>query len=879
MKTTFLTPNFEAKIKRSFSFSLRIQCLSIVLLLLGTNKSFAYDFEVDGLYYNILDSINNTVEVTYHSKTNEGYKSGDSIIKIPQAITYNNIIYSVSQIGNSAFYNCKNIISISIPNSVEYVSGSAFYGCTSIKEVIIEDGINTISFDYYTINSYVYPSFHDSPIETLYLGRDISIWSNNSPFNNKDKLTSLTIGNYVTTLTSNSFNDCDGLTEVFIPNSITNIQNSAFRNCRGLTKINISNSVETIGDRAFKGCNGLTEIILPNSVTSIGREAFYGCTNLQSIIIGSAVGSIDEYILSNCINLKSIVIDSSNNVYDSRDNCNAIIETSTNKLIVGCQSTIIPYSIKSIGEDAFSNCEGLTSITIPEPVALIEGWAFNGCSNLTTVIIGDSVKLIQDLAFAYCENLEYLYLGKSVKEIKPNAFYNCNKLTKIDYNAENLQIYPQLDYLIFDKCPSLTEVNIGKDVQIIPPMAFYKCTSLTNLTFSNGLTKIGSGAFYGCNNLTQLLIPKSVTNIGNKVFYDCNRLYSINVDEGNTIYDSRNNCNALINTASNSLILGGNCTTIPNSVISIEDYAFLNCKDLAEIIIPKSVTNIGKDAFFGCNGLYSIIIESENTVYDSRENCNAIIHTASNSLILGCNKTIIPNTVTSVQDYAFMNCEDINEITIPNSVTNIGESAFENCTNLSKVNISNSILIIPAYIFKNCTNLIELDIPESVTTIEYAAFQNCDNLVTLTLPSSIKDVDIEFILNCSNLSTIYCKSEIPPNSRGGQGEIWDKYQYEEKTLYVPIGSKSAYENKKPWRYCKIIEEMEFSNIEPTFADNDISVAVENGYILINNINNTPISIFNTIGQCIYNGYATSIPISTKGLHIVKVNNKSFKVIL
>ena len=211
---------------------------------------------------------------------------------------------------------------------------------------------------------------------------------------------------------------------------------------------------------------------------------------------------------------------------------------------------------------------------------------------------------------------------------------------------------------------------------------------LTEIIFGPFVEYIPKYLFQNCNNVQKMHVGKSVTNISpsDGRFPDYSDvLTTITVDEESNIYDSRENCNAIIETSTNTLICGCQSTIIPDSVTSIGGSAFEGCSSLTSIIIPDGVTSIGKRAFSACDGLTSIIVEDRNVKYDSRDNCNAIIEIDSNTLIAGCKNTIIPSTVTSIGDYAFYNCFALTSITIPNSVTSIGDYAFYYCSSLSDI--------------------------------------------------------------------------------------------------------------------------------------------------------------------------------------------------
>ncbi len=374
-----------------------------------------------------------------------------------------------------------------------------------------------------------------------------------------------TLGGYsVTTIGAHAFRGCSELTSITIPNGVTSIEYCAFYDCSGLTSITIPNSVTSIGGRAFCGCSGLTSITIPDSVTSIGAALF-----------------------SNCSGLTSIFVVESNPVYDSRNNCSAIIRTSDNVLIAGCKDTIIPDSVTSIGDSAFERCSGLTSITIPNSVTNIGGSAFIECSGLTSIAIPNSVTNIGGWAFSYCTGLTSITIENGVTRIGVSAFSSCFGLTSITIPDSVTSIGGSA----FSAC-GLKSPVYNQSATII------WCAGHVSGSFSipNGVTSIGDWAFHGCSGLTSITIPDSVTNIGNAAFYLCSGLTSVTIPDGVASIGGSafRDCSGLTS------------ITIPDSVTSIGDSAFESCSGLTSISIPYGVTSIGRYAFSGCSELYTL---------------------------------------------------------------------------------------------------------------------------------------------------------------------------------------------------------------------------------------------------------------------------------
>ena len=363
------------KMENSYLRQVTIAMFVLLLTLLVMTNALAQEFIVGELKYSINDG--NSVSVIGHV---DGQNAKGELV-IPGVITHNGITYSVTKIGKEAFGKCvpygyynMGLTNVTIPNSVTTIGDDAFCGCEGLTNITIPKSVTSIGA---------------------------------GAFAGCTGLTNITIPYSVTSIGAGAFVGCTGLTNVTIPNSVTSIAVQAFEGCIGLTNVTIPNSVTSIGVLAFNRCEGLTNITIPNSVTTIENGAFADCDGLLNVTIPSSVTSIDGSF-TGCSGLESIIVDSENKVYDSRNNCNAIIETSTNTLILGCKNTIIPQSVTSIGDYAFFGCSGLTSITIPSSVISIGIQAFWFCNNLTSVIIKS--ERIQDLPFYelfnFCDTLD-----------------------------------------------------------------------------------------------------------------------------------------------------------------------------------------------------------------------------------------------------------------------------------------------------------------------------------------------------------------------------------------------------------------------------------------------------------------------------------------
>ena len=329
------------------------------------------------------------------------------------------------------------------------------------------------------------------------------------------------------------------------------ICDGAFRGCDSLQSVTIPNSVTKIGDRAFSACFSLQSVTIPNSVTKIGDGAFLGC-NICFFICNSTYFQNDDVCLFN------------------KD------KTAIVSRIKDCVNYIIPNSVKSIGNSAFSGCKSLQSVTIPNSVTSIGDYAFSSCESLQSITIPNSVTNIGIYAFSSCESLQSITIPNSVTSIGDEAF---------------------------SWCESLQSVTIPNPVTGIGDKAFGGCKSLQSVTIPNSVTSIGDKAFGGCKSLQSVIIPNSVTSIGDQAFGGCKSLQSVTIPVAVTSMGDY----------AFSWCISLQSITIPNSVTSIGDYAFYHCTSLQSITIPNSVTSIGYRAFSDCDSLQSVTIPNSVT--------------------------------------------------------------------------------------------------------------------------------------------------------------------------------------------------------------------------------------------------------------------------
>ena len=829
---------------------------------------------------------------------------------------------SVNTIGSYSFYNCKSLPSIEIPNSVTTIEICAFKDCTSLKEVTIPNSVTTIGGSIFS---------GCTSLESAKLSNGLTTTGYNT-FYGCTSLISVDIPNSVTTIGECSFDGCLSLVSIEIPNSVTTIGKLAFANCKNLKKmnpqeieerfnldfINPPTSLKEIGGGAFYGCNSIQYLSLPNSLTSIGEHAFMKCKNLLAVVskikvpfaipdnvflyedystttayLWVPIGTVSDY--KNCDGWKEFGL--SIGPYGDADLPLPGKPGSPDDVTITANSYTIAY-----GDDlpefeyttTWAALSGTPEITCNAtktspvgtyPIVVSKGSItytqttfVNGTLTITkaplTIKAGNYTKIEGEENPTFTLTYEGFKNNETSAVLTKQPTVSCSAtkdspagsypVTVSGAEAQNYSInYVAGTLTVTAKGGGSGGDNPDAIITIADSKAMAVCVEKWDTDGDGKLSKAEAAAvtdigntFKGNTELTSLDMLQfftGLTTIPQSAFSGCTSLKSIR---------------------------------LPKTIKSIENYAFCYCYELTSLTIPASVTSIGAYEFEYCHNLSEIIVEEGNTVYDSRDHCNAIIQTKYNNLKFGCKNTVIPESVTQTGGSdVFYGNEGLTSIHIPANINYINSGLFSGCKNLSsitvaadngrydsrnncnaiietdtndliegckstvipndvvsihyyafseraagKVTIPGNVKTIGDQAFNSCQELKTVVMEEGVEEIGDNTFQSCRTLETIVLPSTITTIKSRAFANDNNvkfiISNISAPSEIPSDAFSAC--------YNNATLYVPAGTKSLYMQATGWQgFENIVEKgtIERGNANGDNAVNQTDIELVKDYIM------------------------------------------------
>ncbi|MDE6479924.1 MAG: leucine-rich repeat protein [Muribaculaceae bacterium] len=770
----------------------------------------AYDFESDGIYYDLgesQDDNGNPIYIASVAESPDDNKySGDIII--PSTIEYDGQTYSVVSIKDKAFYYCLRLTSVMIPNSVTTIGDGAFLNCSG--------------------------------------------------------LTSVTLSNSLTKIGYRTFSFCGSLSSIEIPNSVTSIGAEAFTDCGRLTSIVIPNSVTSIGEMAFHACTNISSVVIPSSVTFIGNQAFRQNHSLKLFIIQSTNVTFDGDIFYEINGPWYIFAPESLDCTGIVGNRNCEIKTFKNSenLIILEDGTILSDNGKTLFFVPLYT-SGIDYV-IPEGVTKIPSNAFinmygavfdfkensNGKRFLNTLTIPSTIEEIEPDAFLMTEieKVNFTNWSKWYSNAKLCNFYSNPYWNSKPY-ANGIQVTTQEltdgmteipDYIHYGLGEYKNEIELPRSIKRIGAYAFYNNKELYSVILPKGLEEIGESAFEGCVLLENPSFPAGLKKIEDGAYKDCTFITEIVLPEGLTMLGSRPSGIEISDSQEKKGVFQG-CLSLQRAVLTADldylpDFLFEGCyMYLDKVYLPLKLKTIGNKSFYGCQSIDEITF---------------------------------PSSLESIGESAFGNCHALSKLVIPDGVKVIGKRSFESMHNLTSVSIGNGIETIPDYAFYNSYSLKTIKFPDglkeigayafainpwlskqghigsvllpsTVTKIGDHAFENvyistlvvpddvenlgpgsCGNPSVLTLGSSIKYIDAA-AFSCGRLYTLRVKAHMPPTLSGALPVSGD----DQLTLIVNKGRFSTYDTNVYWRLFDRIIEEGYTEVE-IYLDGTYSLAEE-----------------------------------------------------
>ena len=786
--------------KRIYSY-----LLVMTMLVLCGGRAMAQSVTIGGVVYTVDGD---------HAYVSGNSGVGDTVVVLG-TVTIDSVEYSVTEIGNQAFYNKTNIVSVTLPDGIVSIGSNAFESCSNLISINLGKGLESI-------NTYAFR--YCRKLLTIEFPEGLKSIGGYA-FSTCESFTTIEVPDGVISLGNCVFEYCYNLESITLPKGITDLQSHTFWDCNRLESIVIPEGVTIIGQEAFYSCDKLATVVLPKSLTSIEYRAFYNCSSLKTIQNSSYLqiqkGSSDygyvAYYAQQVVNVDTII----NNFYfytDGNGKHHLTYYEGTDTVVtlpanyegedycIGenafygrneIDTIVLPETVTSIGASAFYNCSSLSAINIPSGVTSIGNNAFYGCSSLDTIVLPDNLSFVGDNAFAgtnivfpdengicyvgqtaysltdrtlteyvlkegtvsiatglfsNCSNMTSISIPSSVEYIGSRAFEYCYALDSVYYNAANCT---STSSDIFYSC-SVKKVTFGDDVKVIPGYLFRESNNLQKLTIGSNVSKIGEHAFYGCDILREVYLPNSVDTIGTSAFDWCSSLKYINIPV-NTKYIGEYafaTCQSLDSVNYNA----ANCQSAHSNV-------FYNSSSLKKVTFGNRVKIIPGNLFYDRTSLQTVemgdsVVKIGDQAFYNCQSLQSInipnsVDTIGNNVFYNCMSLPVEGNIRYADCYA-LSVVDKNQTsyTLKENTRFLGTELFRGCSNMTSVNIPSGVSALGDNIFYGCSALTSLTLPEAVTSIGASAFYNCSALASVNIPSGVPSIGDYAFYNCSSLTSL-----------------------------------------------------------------------------------------------------------------------------
>ena len=640
----------------------------------------------------------------------------DNSTRVPESLETVTITGG-TRIMSRAFSNCLNLVNVNMPNTVLLLGDYVFENCESLSSVAISEGLESLSY---------------------------------GMFSNCVSLEDVTIPDNVTKICSYTFVGCTGLASLPNLNNVSEIEEYAFSGCTGIKKIENLAKVSKIGPCVFFNCTGIKSVSLSDYVTNIGHSIFYGCSSIEEMSI-PFIGQDGNGTANTHLGYLFGAAAYSNNKTYVPTSLKTLVITSCSKIpnysLYECSSlenVTFPDSVTAIGDSALAYCSSLIKIDFPSQVSTISANAFNGCTRLKEIEVPESVISIGRGAFGYCTSLEKItlpFIGAEKYGRVNTHFSYIFGAHSYGYSSSTVPTslksvtvsYGRVEAYAFYSCGKIKDITILSGDGSVGEQAFAYCGSLVSLDIADGITAVGNSAFYSCRMLESIEISENIQAVGESAFDDC---YALTFELYGDAYYLGNEANPYL------ILMKAKDTSISEFNFNantryIYSNAFSGCSSIKEIYIPSSVRGIGKGAFKACSMLEKITVPFIGERIDaSTTNFFAYIFGSDgyrdNTSVPLTLKEVVVTNANRIADGAFYGCNRIETFDLPDTITSIGDYAFYACQGLSS--IPSGVQTIGSYAFQYSESLSNLVIPNSVVAIGIGAFANCSNIESITVP-------------------------------------------------------------------------------------------------------------------------------------------------